>query len=87
MPIADFSPMRGHAGSNDVYVWKLVGFAADGVAAVAVRDASGALHATQAVRNIYASDELPVVPATEIVALAADGRVIYAEPLESSTPG
>jgi hypothetical protein len=86
-PIADFSPMRGHEGSSDVYVWKLVGFAADGVAAVAVRDVSGALHSTPAVGNVYASGELPAVPATEIVALAADGRVLYAEPLVSSTPG
>jgi hypothetical protein len=87
MPIADFSPMRGHEGSNDVYVWKLKGFAADGVAVVAVRDSSGALHSAPVADNVYASDELPAVPANEIVALAADGRVLYTKELESSTPG
>lgn len=87
MPIADFSPLHGHEGSNDVYVRQLKGFAADGVAAVAVRDANGALHSTPATDNFYASNELPVVPAKEIVAFASDGRILYAQPLESSTPG
>jgi hypothetical protein len=87
MPIADFSPMRGHEGSNDVYVWKLKGFAADGVAAVAVRDANGVLHSTPVTGNVYATNELPVIPAREIVALDSDERVLYAERLESSTPG
>jgi hypothetical protein len=86
-PIADFSPLRGHEGSNAVFVWKLVGFAADGVAVVAVRDASGALHSAPVADNVYASDELPAVPANAIVALAADGRVLYTKELESSTPG
>jgi hypothetical protein len=76
VPIADLSPLRGHEGSNGVYVWKLVGFAADGVAAVAVRDVTGALRATEVAGNIYASDELPVVAATEILALDADGNVL-----------
>jgi hypothetical protein len=87
MPIADFSPMRGHEGSNDVYVWKLVGSAADGVATVAVRDANGALHVAPVIDNVYGTNELRMVPAREIVALDSDGRVLYVERLESTTPG
>ena len=88
MPIADFSPMRGHEGRNSVYVWKLAGFAADGVAAVAVRDATGVLRSIiPATDNMYASGELPAVAATAIVALAADGTVLYSKEVASSTPG
>jgi hypothetical protein len=52
-----------------------------------VRDDTGALHPTPVVDNVYASDALPAVAATEIVALGADGSVLYTESLESSTPG
>jgi hypothetical protein len=86
-PIADFSPMHGQAPSNDVFVSRLIGFAADGVASVAVRDVNGDLHGATVTGNVYVSEPLHPVAATAIVALDNGGSILYTEPLESSTPG
>jgi hypothetical protein len=87
MPIADFSPMRSQGPSNAVYVTRLVGFAANGVTSVAVRDVNGDLHSARVIGNVYVSEPLPAVPATAIVARDSAGDILYSEPLESSTPG
>ena len=86
-PIVDYSPLGAKEGSAAVFVRKLVGFAADGVAQVAVVDESGALTRTPVVENVYASAALPEVPARAIVALDRDGDVVYTHPLTSTTPG
>jgi hypothetical protein len=86
-PIADFSPMRSQAPSNDVTISRLIGFAVDGVASVAVRDVDGALHAVIVRDNVYASKQLPAVAASEIVALDRAGKVLYSENVRSTTPG
>jgi hypothetical protein len=69
-PIFDFSRFSG--GS------RLAGFAADGVARVALVDASGATIASApVVANVYAAAG-PFTGATGVEALDASGRVVYA---------
>ncbi len=87
-PIADFSPLRGRLGSSAVYVQRLEGVAADGVASVGVLAENGEVSAAvRVVNNLYVSSSLPEVPAKGIVALSADGRTLFTKPLESDTPG
>jgi hypothetical protein len=68
-PILDFSRFSGGA--------RLVGFAADGVASVALTDASGTTIASAPViANVYA-DVNPPAGAAGVVALDANGSVVY----------
>lgn len=68
-PIIDFSRFSGGA--------RLVGFAADGVASVALLDASGAVIATAPViDNVYANAN-PPAGAVAVEALDSSGSVVY----------
>ena len=73
------------------YILRLGGFAADGVASVGYVDTNGVTHTTPVVDNIYATDWFDEdVPAIAIVALDAEGRELYRDPLlhrSSSEPG
>lgn len=78
-PLIDFSgagvPNRFPA---DGVVTRLLGFAADGVASVAVLDANGdTIASTPVVGNVYADTDVPQVPAAAIVARDASGAELY----------
>lgn len=77
-PILDLSPMKTPNPREVVYVQRLVGFAADGVARVGFVDIGGTVHSTPVVDNIYATDwSTTDVPATAIIALDKEGGVLY----------
>jgi hypothetical protein len=64
------------------YVLRLGGFAADGVTSVGYVDTKGVTHTTPVVGNIYATDWFEEdVAVTAIVALDAEGRELYRDPL------
>jgi hypothetical protein len=64
------------------YILRLGGFAADGVASVGYIDTKGVIHTTPVVDNIYATDWFEEdVAVTAIVALDAEGRELYRDPL------
>lgn len=77
MPILDQSVFAGSFDGPTVRL--LQGFAADGVASVGLRTASGVVEAKTPVENnvYYRSTSLPAEPIDEIVALDAGGNVIY----------
>jgi hypothetical protein len=74
-PILDMSGMA--MGDEGVIYLGLVGFAADGVAQVAVIDSNGARHAAAVQRNVFARRMLPREFIETIVALDASGREIF----------
>lgn len=80
-PVADFSPVRGQEGGPAIYIWRLVGFAADGVARVGFVDTSGRIHSVAVIGNVYAGADLPHEPATALVALDDAGNEVWREPL------
>jgi hypothetical protein len=74
-PILD---MSGKAMSNEgrVIFLDLAGFAADGVAEVAVIDSNGVRHAARVQRNVFARRNMPGESIEAIVALDASGSEI-----------
>jgi hypothetical protein len=86
VPIADFSPRRGHAERPEVFVRALAGFAADGVARVGVVFPDGETYWTTVEQNVYASREVPQRPASAIVAEDASGAIVHRYELVGETP-
>jgi hypothetical protein len=81
-PILDMSVFHGTMQQGMPTLWRLEGFAADGVANVAVVTADGNLAAvTPVIDNVYVAQggALPDAPVREIVALAGDGTRLYSE--------
>ncbi|HET8606133.1 MAG TPA: hypothetical protein VFL66_03800 [Gaiellaceae bacterium] len=90
-PLLDFSTGmpnggfgRPHPGDHVIGAvhWddirRLVGFAADGVASVALLDADGGTIARTPVSgNVYLDENVPAMPAAAVVALDAQGTVLY----------
>ena len=75
-PIADFS--RLNAADGNTYVTTLAGFATDAVATISVEDAEGTtIYSAPVAENVYAATNLPQMPATSIVALDRDGKVLF----------
>ncbi|MGH2920925.1 MAG: hypothetical protein ACRDKU_02530 [Gaiellaceae bacterium] len=75
-PILD---MSGKAFSNEggVIFLQLVGFAADGIADVAVIDSNGTRHAAAVQRNVFARRMMPGESIQAIVALDASGKEVF----------
>lgn len=90
-PILDLSSFMSPNPREIVYITRLSGFAADGVASVGYIDTNGVTHTTPVIDNIYAIDLFHKdVAATAIVALDSEGRELYKRPLlhtPSITPG
>jgi hypothetical protein len=81
-PIVDLSPLKSFDPRKAVYVQRLAGFAADGVARVGFVDTSGVIHSTPVVNNVYATDWLDApIAATAIVALDEQGQTLYTKEL------
>ena len=76
-PIVDLSPTRASPTGRFFYVWRLEGFASDGVRSVDVVTATGRRFSVDVEHNIYASGLLPEVRAAAIEARDAAGRVVY----------
>lgn len=76
-PLVDFSAARRAPGSLLPEVQALTGFAADGVASVALVDEAGQLHSVPVRNNVYVSDELSGITAQALVALDRSGNVVY----------
>jgi hypothetical protein len=76
-PVLDFSPVMGRDGSTYMYLPTLMGFAADGVAEVGLVDLEGRMHTTPVEANVYFTENLANVPAQAVVALDADGELIW----------
>jgi hypothetical protein len=74
-PVVDLSTLTGNGGT-DVTVERLEGFAADGVAAVGVRDAAGRISWTPVTDNTY-EDSASVSQATALVAKDDTGAMIF----------
>ena len=78
-PILDQSVFGANVG-EPIHVMEAQGFAADGVAAVAVEDATSARIArVPVVGNVYSIERLPAT-GIRLVALDASGRVLFAVP-------
>jgi hypothetical protein len=77
-PTLDFSVYEGRVGDRDhMTLFRIEGFAADGVAAVGVRNAAGHIALRVAVaNNVYALDRVPPGLSGALVALDAQGGVI-----------
>jgi len=74
-PVFDFTLLRRQS-FNDPWVWKAAGFAADGVASVALVDAKGRTLATATVTdNTYAFAERSDMPVA-LLAMDASGKVL-----------
>jgi hypothetical protein len=83
-PIADFSSID--ANGDTTTVTRLAGFANDSVMRIAILATDGStIASTPVVNDIYASDQLPPEPASEIVAYDATGAVVFRRSL-STTP-
>lgn len=82
-PILDLSPLKSPNPREVVYVQRLAGFAADGVARVAVVGLDGSMvHTADVADNIYATEWFSTdIPSTTIVALDREGHVLYRKPL------
>lgn len=80
VPVLETSPVYGQAGSNDVFMRQLAGFAADGVAKVQVSGPSGVVASAAVSENVFAVS-VPNQPVTSIEALAQDGTKIWSGPL------
>jgi hypothetical protein len=77
-PVVDFTMLRGNPGSSDVRVWRATGFATDGVASMALEDATGqVLAAARVINNTYEFTNLPEQAAAKIVALDSNGAVVW----------
>jgi hypothetical protein len=78
-PMLDWSVFHTRPGDGASHVWRLEGFAADGVASVGVITVDGDLEAVTPVQdNVYmANRDLPIQPIREIVAFAANGDRLY----------
>jgi hypothetical protein len=78
-PLLDQSVFGANVG-EPIHVIEAQGFAADGVAAVAVEDATGTTVArTSVVGNVYSIEGLPAT-GIRLVALDGSGRVLFAVP-------
>jgi hypothetical protein len=76
-PVQDFSVIGYDAATGTFTIRYLGGFAADGVASVAVLGANGKAIATTSVTgNVYSSDEVPDVQAVAIAAYDGSGKEV-----------
>lgn len=82
VPVILASPIYGQAGSSDVYLKQLFGFAADGVVRVVVRGPSGVVADVQPSDDIFATD-VPHQPVTELEAYDSTGSVVWSIPLKA----
>jgi hypothetical protein len=79
LPVLDFSHFRA---ARTGVVDRLAGFAADGVASVAVVDDAGTTIASApVVDNLYAAVDLPQVPAAAVVARDSAGNELHRDPV------
>jgi hypothetical protein len=78
-PLLDDSTFGANVG-EPIHALDIQGFAADGVASIAVEDAAGTvLTLTPVLANVYNLDNAPP-SAVRLVALGADGRPVFAVP-------
>lgn len=76
-PVLDLSPIMGQEGNTRVHLPRMIGFAADGVAEVGVVDADGHIHTTPVQANVYFTEDFADFPAQAMVALDAQGEVVW----------
>jgi hypothetical protein len=90
-PILDFTQYRtpvvnGKPGRR--FIARSEGFAADGVAKIAFRDANRRIIAeTAVIENAYRFDTLPFDLPADLVALNPAGDVVYVQPVFAGPPG
>lgn len=76
-PVADLSVFHGRMGDPSIYLGRLVGVAADGVAEVGFLTPTGARHTSPVVDNIYVDRDPPQQPVSALIALDHEGRVVW----------
>jgi hypothetical protein len=91
-PILDMSAVRLSPtdSQRQLTLMRLEGFAADGVASVAVITASGQITAdTPVIDNVYSAqgNQLPDQPINGLVAFGADGKQLYSQCLTRNAQG
>ena len=75
-PILDMSPAVLDPATDEIHHFWLAGFAADGVAKVAIIDSDGVVHAARVSNNIYFA-ELPRVKERALIAVDTNGLEVY----------
>lgn len=80
-PILDESLVGQDKGEPAMHYMRVEGFAADGVAAIRLLNATGNVIGTAIVNdNVYSLDAMPTEPVTSIAAVDAAGQVLATYP-------
>ena len=82
LPLLDFSSYRSGIDGETIGLTRMVGFAADSVAEVAIIDGDGNAHRARAVNNVYAREDVEQIASPrQIVAYGRSGEIIYGHSL------